>query len=73
MMFDDAYFERAAAFELVWKERVGGDATEDMRFMLGMLCARIVAKGVKPDDLAEYVSLVVRADGQIPPTLKTVP
>ncbi len=73
MFLDDAYFKKAEAFELAWKERMHGDATEDMRFMLGMLCARIVAKGVKAEDLCEYVSLIVRADGEIPPTLREVP
>lgn len=72
-MFDDDFMKRAEAHERAWDERLGGDVTRELRFMLGFTVGRLVeGNGVKPEDLIEYIRGIAEGHGEIPPPLKSV-
>jgi hypothetical protein len=68
----DDLFEEAKRFEEAWKAKLGGELTEDLRFMLGIAIGRLIhGHSVDGEDLLAYITAVIREDG-IPPTLKAL-
>jgi hypothetical protein len=49
-----------AAFESEWDDRMGGDATHDLRMMIGIAMSQIVKRGVHPRALAVYLREALR-------------
>ena len=65
-------FEAAARFEKAWEAKLGGEVTEGVRFVMGIIMGRLIqGHGVDPEDLLAYITAVIREDG-IPPPLKAV-
>ena len=66
--------EKLITFERAWDSRLGGEPTRELRYVLGVCCARITNYDVKPEDVLEYMRVVMNAvdNGDAPPTLTAV-
>ena len=66
--------EKLVAFERAWDSRLGGEPTRELRYVLGVCCARITNYDIKPEDVLEYMRVVMNAvdNGESPSPLKAV-